>query len=826
MMRQPSQLVTLLVLAGLGASFLLAPRDPELGLILYKAHRYQEAETVFTRLWEQGRMSRTVLSTWAQVHLAEGNIDSAISAYEQFMQRHPQDMEVLKHLVPIYRETLRPYDEMLALARLVQVDPSPDHWKRLSVLYHRFEREEEERKALEHLIALKTQDIEPYRHLVRLLAGSGALEDAALFSLRLAEGFPEQMDKNEAEFHLRLLLLSGHHDQALAWAQQRIAQEADAIRYAALIASNGRNSDLEALFRDIDPPDPELMPDWLIDRILSLAWQQERHDFLQEFLSRLSTEQQQRQPVLMSWLAWRENNLKRMAHWVTLANKVNDALPAWQLLALVSLHLNTGHTGSAMKGLEQLTDRTDLPVAPLVRIAADFISTPQRDQALTFFDSVVIHQPDSRLIYARTLLGASVGRSSQVNAWLEEAGGNTSLRLIEDLYFAAYDNDHLHTALNVSEWLFEQFGRPIDALRLAQTLMRLDQLTKAIAILEPLHDSDPHLERMWQQSLELAHRRGLPVRERMLALWEQELVSGQLDRDEKRTMAFRFLELQDKAHAVAVLRSLANDEGPDGENLQDLLFLWGPMPGNGALDWLEQRARQSPQTALTGWLGHLLDLGAAHRLISVASERLEKLDIDGLKLVIRAMDKTRNIELETHLAARANQIGNINSMSILAREAEKNGQDTLALRLWNHILISAPGNLDALRAIGLASFADGDLEQATAYLERAVQSGVRDWESHYYLAELLRGKGRLLQAQTQYRHALEILDKKRATNRQMQEARARSLYQVGRTDESLALFEKLQNQFSGDLTLRGEYATMLIEQGQLERARELLEVGP
>ena len=66
---------------------------------------------------------------------------------------------------------------------------------------------------------------------------------------------------------------------------------------------------------------------------------------------------------------------------------------------------------------------------------------------------------------------------------------------------------------------------------------------------------------------------------------------------ERRGYAYRLLETGARKPAEAAYREIAATEPPDGPDMRQLLFLWGPRPGAESLDWIEGRYRAAKTAA-------------------------------------------------------------------------------------------------------------------------------------------------------------------------------------------------------------------------------------
>src|SRR6185436_14800649 len=97
------------------------------------------------------------------------------------------------------------------------------------------------------------------------------------------------------------------------------------------------------------------------------------------------------------------------------------------------------------------------------------------------------------------------------------------------------------------------------------------------------------------------------------AFWQSRASLASVTTEEKRGIAFRSLEAGEKSVAEKILQELARNEPPEGPDVAQLLFVWGPRPKSDQLNWIEARARAASEPERQGWMEHLVNLGAARR---------------------------------------------------------------------------------------------------------------------------------------------------------------------------------------------------------------------
>lgn len=300
---------------------------------------------------------------------------------------------------------------------------------------------------------------------------------------------------------------------------------------------------------------------------------------------------------------------------------------------------------------------------------------------------------------------------------------------------------------------------------------------------------------------------------------------GDLTVAARRDAAFRLLKSGQKAAAEHIFLSLARDGAPNGEDVSQLLYLWGPRPNAAALDWLESRARAATGSARAGWLVHLVDVGAGERVVRLAeaSGGPAAMDEATYHAYLEALAATRRFDrLATALRARIPGEGNPNRLRDMGRIASDSGLVTEALLAYQRLLAQKPDDRTALRAAGLAALSQRRYAEARQHLERYLGSGESDPDVRYVYAEALSALGQRDQAATEYARALKDIDAVAKPSFQIRLVRANILQRLGRTGESIAAFEALRIERPHDPEIRADLATALLQNKSYDRAKQVL----
>lgn len=297
--------------------------------------------------------------------------------------------------------------------------------------------------------------------------------------------------------------------------------------------------------------------------------------------------------------------------------------------------------------------------------------------------------------------------------------------------------------------------------------------------------------------------------------------------EDRRALVFALLELGDKPAAEKTLLALAGGQGPDGDDVRQLYFLWGPRPGPVAMDWMERRARAAPSAAArAAWLVKMVELGGRERALALigASDK-PPADAALLPAYIEAKAAAKDDgALAAAIKTAARGETRPETLRRYARLAEQARRGDAASAAWGALLALRPDDADALRQLGMQAYDDQRYLDAERHLRRYVRRGGDDYEANYFLGEALILLKRPAEAQPFYRTALAQLRAAKGLPQQARQTEAAILNRLGRVDEALAVYDGLRRARPADRQIQADYATMLIENRRWREARNVLAV--
>ncbi|MDF1791061.1 MAG: hypothetical protein P1U88_04080 [Thalassobaculaceae bacterium] len=314
-------------------------------------------------------------------------------------------------------------------------------------------------------------------------------------------------------------------------------------------------------------------------------------------------------------------------------------------------------------------------------------------------------------------------------------------------------------------------------------------------------------------------------RDKALAFEISTAESGRFGDAYARDTGFRALEAGDRGAAERLFRRAAADAGPDSDSVRQLFYLWGPRPRPEALDWIEAKARAADVGARQAWLDKLVEMRAGNRVTAIIGGiDGAKTDRDLLNLVqAYALGDDRQ-KLHDAITQAISRINDTETLRDLARTAENTRDRGLITATWQAVLKASPADREAQRTLGLIAYDEGRLIDAERLLGAYLANGKGDYEANYYFADTLARTNRSAQATPFYRRAYDQLTEIEQRDFTQEVARANLLRRLDRIHEAVNLMDVLIRQHPEDDGLRADFADLLIESGDLRRARTILKL--
>jgi len=297
-----------------------------------------------------------------------------------------------------------------------------------------------------------------------------------------------------------------------------------------------------------------------------------------------------------------------------------------------------------------------------------------------------------------------------------------------------------------------------------------------------------------------------------------------LDVEERRRIAFSFLNVKSKTNALLVFRELAETAPAKSPDVEQLMFLWGPRPAERDRKWLVDRAKASKNEERTEWLWHLVNAGGAREAVRLAMREPSSNVTDNLfKVYVQALQELEDKKkfastLDKWMESETNPDRLIRYGSL----AEGQSQLHLANTAYEKVLEIRPEDKRALRQLGRNSFYLNQWKDTQKYLGQILTDKDDDWVTNFYYAEAMYLEGHISESLAFFQQTLEIIGKIPSPNTELEMAKATSLERLGRNKEALVIYEHLLKVSPKDKKIRVRYISALMDVGDFEQAQQLL----
>jgi Tfp pilus assembly protein PilF len=384
----------------------------------------------------------------------------------------------------------------------------------------------------------------------------------------------------------------------------------------------------------------------------------------------------------------------------------------------------------------------------------------------------------------------------------------------------------------------EKISRRIDIQKLADLIekelqtpgnveSRKEELVFALLELKAHKQALPHLKQLasnfksdWVYSYEETLVK-LEKKQELIEFWRLRAKQPSLPDEEKRQLAFQFLDAYSKADAENIFKALAETAAPNSPDVEQLLFLWGPRPKPNNRMWLLEKVKSTSGAERTGWIKHLINAGGAREAIKLADA--EPMSDTMFSIYIDALEELDDeAAMASAITKRLNTEDNPDRLLRYGTSAENHNQFELAEVAYTKLLNVRPDDKLAIRQLGRLSFDQSRWEESSQYFERLLDKTNEDWVTNFYYAEAIFLLGKTSKARSFFQRALELLEKTSPSTVSMDMTRAHCRHRLGHSDEARVIYENLLKFHPNDKKVRVKYISLLMDMGDFEQADKWL----
>jgi tetratricopeptide (TPR) repeat protein len=237
-MRKYILVALVLVLLGIGASFLLIPSASDMAVMQAKDIQTVDLGNIDVEAeYAQGRRSFPIIKALVEKRInTEGNRPAAVKLLEEYLATTPNDPEAMKLLAEQYMLSGRTEDYNLQIKKLAEADPTEETLKTLSYIYNAAGDYTKQAEALAKLVEItKGENPQYFADLatIQMVAGH---EDEALATIQaLKTKHPEFSSYAVARIEIAVLAKKGQGAEALAAAEVWATAHPDLEQIADLV---------------------------------------------------------------------------------------------------------------------------------------------------------------------------------------------------------------------------------------------------------------------------------------------------------------------------------------------------------------------------------------------------------------------------------------------------------------------------------------------------------------------------------------------------------------------------------------------------------------
>ncbi len=300
---------------------------------------------------------------------------------------------------------------------------------------------------------------------------------------------------------------------------------------------------------------------------------------------------------------------------------------------------------------------------------------------------------------------------------------------------------------------------------------------------------------------------------------------------EKRAIAFHLLEKGYRDDAQTLFMQMAERGAADGEDVQQLLYIWGPRPTQDQLAWIYGKATTSQGAVRDQWLAYVRDFASSEGIVNLVGDHPEaKQDIGILQQYMQALHVLGHDDyMETLRGEISDAPYTVEHLRSFARFTRDHNMDAQSLAAYRRVIELTPDDAEAHREIGEMAFNVADYSTAKKHLTIYFKGKPKDlmgspemYNAYYDYAEILRREDREESAKQYYRLAISSVESASKPTADMLSKKWQSLAFVGSAKESKDGFAALVKQHPEDALTRADYISTLVETKDYDHARAML----
>jgi len=436
---------------------------------------------------------------------------------------------------------------------------------------------------------------------------------------------------------------------------------------------------------------------------------------------------------------------------------------------------------------------------------------------------------------ALTLLNIALKHPQAAKEWMQ-AQIKIKEGALKVFFETAKDVKEYPLAFDIAQRLYEHYPSASSESDYGLALVQIGKITEGMPLLKQLYADHPlnsQIQRDYLAALIVAVKQDKQYTHDLVAYMDTREKQGHLPKELLRNFGYIYIEtLHNFSKAKNTFFALANEPHPNHQDIETLIYLWGPRVSEEHARWIEGQAHSSEDIAY--WLENLNFIGRFQSTIHVFQERAPK-DIKAYFAYMQALANEKWMdELKRTIYVLFPKLTNRKQLEELATYAEVAEYNEARVWVWQKIASEFPYDPKAWQALGRALFDMRSNTVAREALENFFDldqgTNSKYYESLYEYAEILRKQRYFSLSREYYVAALDTIAMAEEQTLRMTEIAAQSYYQLNRnsyyklnTDrEALFEIDEFFTLSGKDADSTAAYANLLMDTGRLKQAQQLL----
>ena len=440
---------------------------------------------------------------------------------------------------------------------------------------------------------------------------------------------------------------------------------------------------------------------------------------------------------------------------------------------------------------------------------------------------------------ALALLHTAMGKSKRAAEWLSEQEKPRESMLI-DFYTVAHDKKEYPFALFVAKLLKERYPSARSEAYYAAALVGVGRIKQGMVLLSDSYRKNPEdreISRLYFNALKQAAEKNPAYIAQLRAYMKEEEEKGLPSPAISREYAYTYIEiLHDYGPAEALLQGLADrgEETPD--DVQTLIYLWGPQVTAEQRNWIVKKAEEADCENLESWLDNLTYIGEVYKVIELFEQKIGMCCPDEIKprVIFAYIEALAYLKWRCEVRQAVDRFycffTDLEDLKKLAAFAEQVQLYDIRREIWEYAVKKEPCNPAVWYELSKALFEQGDYCAAVpaimGFFNVCRSLGI----SYPKTYEILYEYGVILDAHKCYKEAQEhfclsiqdIVCKWDATNYRMMEILALDLEGLNADCASLSVMNRLYERTSLSPDIAASLSNLMMNMGKIRKAREFL----